>query len=69
MATLCRKSNLSHALFQREIHLMQGNNTTAETGKPDVVMTDAPVGVIPVKVLARRLRLLRLRVRCPFPPR
>jgi hypothetical protein len=48
---------------------MQGNNTTAETGEPDVVMTAAPVGMIPVKVLARRLRLLRLRVWCPFPPR
>ncbi len=49
---------------------MQGNNTTAETEKPDVaMMTDGFVGVVPLKVLARRLRLLRLRVRCPFPPR
>ncbi len=51
------------------LRIMQGNNTTAENEKPDVVMTDAPVGVIPIKVLARRLRLSRLRVRCPFPLR
>jgi hypothetical protein len=49
---------------------MQTNNTTVETDKPDVARGDVPAksGVIPVKVLVRRLRLLRLRVRCPFPP-